>query len=1311
MVDASKGARVVDLSHLTYGGSMSLTITPNGTGSGWMGPMVPLAPVAPPQVAGRQFDVRMGYNLQINPRSDDSVSFWRLRQLADSYDLLRIIIESRKDQVERINIKFRAKEGTKVPDASVDKISAFFERPDGEHDLKTWLRMLLEDLFVIDAPCLYRQRDLAGNLLYLLPMDGGTIKRIIDDWGRTPMPYQDPQTGDIVVPPAYQQILKGMQAVNYSVRDLIYAPRNIRTNRVYGFSPVEQLLMTVQIALRRQLSTSEYYTEGNIPAALIGVPDNWTPDMIKQFQDYWDTTFEGDTAKRRKAKFVPGGVAKTFIATREPELKNVFDEWLARVCCYAFSVSPQGFVSQTNRATANTQKEMAEEQGLYPILMWIKKLIDPIIAFDLGEPNIEMVIGDDEEIDPVQQMTVLTNLTNNATITRNEAREKLGMEISDTPEANLLGFTTPNGFVPLDQQAVLDQQQAVQDIQQPDPTVTDTSSGGGQGGGQGGVQKTFDPSEARDEKGRWSADTAVFVHGGRDFDSPDLKYAGTGEPGGIRPLGSGLYGALATAPEHVEKAVALANIYARKYGGTLHAFALKVPGHTFGKVAQSHEEYPQKHTRGGVGADTGVLKFGLPIRQVEFETLPHHGVEAAVHDVSLLTRLGKWPALHTSEDIAKSVPRIAGSILSTMSSIAKSFDPDEPRDEKGKWTSGGSSGKKPGDDQDRDSYGRFRPTGEKTARQRRKEERKQSSADQFARDEMGRFRAGKPDLKSTGSKIAFKIGAAAVVLGAGMLAMKFLKPGTPLSAAVQEESMRFAKSFVKDAADHAFTTAFKFAGLDSKTSKLMAGVVVRRLLSSIWGGSVGKLDESHADTELASQIAAYIVPPYLQRVSRMLVTSLEEQGADPDRLAEFRTALSTEVGQVCQYMQSLAKSDVEQSLAKSLKKIDPVWPERHYTEQHAAVKSKVAAALSASADGVRRLVLSRVPAAKLAKIDVHAAGVAFSTPDGKMLFLRRAGGSDSDSGGTWAFPGGSLEEGEDHRQAVMRESAEEIGRIPDMSTLEHLHTGSNGYQTFTASADEEFEPRLNDEHDAHVWSDPSDPPFPLHPGVQETLAALGHIEKLAKAEDDDTAAGIARDASLNSVRSIRIGDDLAGVSGDSAQRILVRMGVVSNDAVDEATSAAEGLSQNRADAIVAPTASGDDGYSVEQSTRDIIQSAVQAGLDRGDTPEEIADSVQSRALSDDRAEGIADYEVSNASTAGTLEAMRAAQDAGLQVYKSWLTADDDRVDEDICRANEAQGPIPLEDKFQSGHMAPLGHPRCRCALVPHVMSAEDTTDE
>jgi len=43
--------------------------------------------------------------------------------------------------------------------------------------------MLLEDLFVIDAPTLWRQRARGGELVALHPLDGATIKRVIDDWG------------------------------------------------------------------------------------------------------------------------------------------------------------------------------------------------------------------------------------------------------------------------------------------------------------------------------------------------------------------------------------------------------------------------------------------------------------------------------------------------------------------------------------------------------------------------------------------------------------------------------------------------------------------------------------------------------------------------------------------------------------------------------------------------------------------------------------------------------------------------------------------------------------------------------------------------------------------------------------------------------------------------------------------------------------------------------------------------------------------------------------------------------------------------
>ena len=203
--------------------------------------------------------------------------------------------------------------------------------------------------------------------------------------------------GATIYPPAYQQVLKGLPAVNYSARDIIYRPRNVRAHRVYGYSPVQQMLMTVNIALRRQLWQLDYYAEGSIPDALIGVPQGWTPDQIKQFQDYWDTEFSGDLARRRRAKFVPGETAASVHQTKEPEQKNDFDEWLARIICFAFSVPPQWAVKAMNRATADNQSAQAEEEGLEPTKEWVKDLIDEIVADEFASPDLELTWLDEDD--------------------------------------------------------------------------------------------------------------------------------------------------------------------------------------------------------------------------------------------------------------------------------------------------------------------------------------------------------------------------------------------------------------------------------------------------------------------------------------------------------------------------------------------------------------------------------------------------------------------------------------------------------------------------------------------------------------------------------------------------------------------------------------------------------------------------------------------------------------------------------------------------------------------------------------------------
>lgn len=401
------------------------------TGKGdWFGPREPLAPVAEGTNAeGRQFDFPVGLNLNVNPRTGEAVSFDQMRTLADAYDLLRLVIETRKDQMCKLKWTVRPKDTKKQADARCEEVMRFLEYPDLEHDWNTWFRALLEDLFVIDAPVIYPRRKKGGGLYSLDLIDGSTIKRVIDGTGRTPMEG-----------PAYQQVLKGVPAVNYTRDELIYRPRNFRTHKVYGFSPVEQVVMTVNVALRRQVHQLQYFTEGNVPDALIGVPSNWTTSQIKDFQNYWDELLEGNTGKRRKAKFVPGDMK--YQPTREPTIKDQYDEWLARIVCYAFSVSPQPFMAMMNRATAETAQEAALEEGLAPIMLWAKSVMDYIVAKVFGYDDLEFHWDDEVQLDKLQQAQVHSIYVNAKVITPDEVREDLGKQAM-TQEQREAAWPTP----------------------------------------------------------------------------------------------------------------------------------------------------------------------------------------------------------------------------------------------------------------------------------------------------------------------------------------------------------------------------------------------------------------------------------------------------------------------------------------------------------------------------------------------------------------------------------------------------------------------------------------------------------------------------------------------------------------------------------------------------------------------------------------------------------------------------------------------------------------------------------------------------
>lgn len=382
----------------------------------WMSPNQPISPIAQ-EVQGRQYDYPIAQNLDYSTRTLTNVSWGELRGLADNYDLLRVAIETRKDQLAKLEwIIAPMDKKAKGTETKIQEVTDFFKFPDKFHNWDTWLRMIVEELLVIDAPTIY-PRFTNGNKLFSLElMDGATIRRLIDDTGRTPLPPS----------PAYQQVLKGVPAVDYTFDELIYYPRNMRVNKVYGYSPVEQIIMTVNIAMRRQIYQLQYYTEGNIPDAFIGVPESWNTNQIREFQEWWDSVNSGNTSQRRKAKFIHGGT--TIHETKESPLKDDYDEWLSRIICYAFSLSPQTLTKQMNRASAQTAQETSEDEGLMPLMRWIKTLIDFILLKYFGYNDIEFLWKREADQDVLKQAQVNDLYIRNGTKSVDEVRGELGID-------------------------------------------------------------------------------------------------------------------------------------------------------------------------------------------------------------------------------------------------------------------------------------------------------------------------------------------------------------------------------------------------------------------------------------------------------------------------------------------------------------------------------------------------------------------------------------------------------------------------------------------------------------------------------------------------------------------------------------------------------------------------------------------------------------------------------------------------------------------------------------------------------------------
>ena len=141
---------------------------------------------------------------------------------------------------------------------------------------------------------------------------------------------------------------------------------------------------------------------------------------------------------------------------------------------------------------------------------------------------------------------------------------------------------------------------------------------------------------------------------------------------------------------------------------------------------------------------------------------------------------------------------------------------------------------------------------------------------------------------------------------------------------------------------------------------------------------------------------------------------------------------------------------------------------------------------------------------------------------------------------------------------------------------------------------------------------------------------------------------------------------------------------------------------------------------IDETTRDYIRTVVSQGVEEGWSYDRVAKAIIERydefAVGrpqehiESRAHLVAVTEASHAYEAGNNQVTQSLVDAGLEMEKAWLLADENACPD--CTADAEAGWIPWDDSFPSGADTPEdSHPACRCAGMTRSVGSEPSEEE
>lgn len=303
-----------------------------------------------------------------------------LRKFADNNEFVRTAINRRKRQIAQAKWRLVRRENPNAqPDARIIKaLRDLFDVVNTKMESsRSLFDQVIEDLLVLDAGCIEKEKTLGGGIFGLWAVNGASI---------APDPSWDGTQPRAI---RYRQYIDGRVAAEFRNDQLIYIMANPSTHRVIGWSPLETLFRVV----RAELYGEEYdydMLQQTAPNIALFLGNGVSDQQREAFVEYWENEIAGQKAFAVFNNADPDGKGEPKVMPLRSdtfEQRLAYRKWLATKIAAVFEMDLLAFnLSDTVHKSVGNALTARTDEGANALASLISEYVTREIVWEI-DPN------------------------------------------------------------------------------------------------------------------------------------------------------------------------------------------------------------------------------------------------------------------------------------------------------------------------------------------------------------------------------------------------------------------------------------------------------------------------------------------------------------------------------------------------------------------------------------------------------------------------------------------------------------------------------------------------------------------------------------------------------------------------------------------------------------------------------------------------------------------------------------------------------------------------------------------------------------